>query len=164
MRTCISQASDTASTRSRKQTLAGVVVLSLAIFELWPGSLPLQPVEPREVDRWLAARPGQFTIMELPLVSALSAPQMLYSRYHGKRTAFAYGTYFPYWYRQEYPELADCPKNACLDRLRSWGVRYVLLNLEALPLGSTLESELDSSPDLGRIIRLDQIVVYELLS
>jgi hypothetical protein len=158
------QASDSVSTRSRKERLAGLVVLSLAMFELWPGRLPLQPVEPREVDRWLADQPGQFTIMELPLVSALSAPQMLYSRYHGKRTAFAYGTFFPYWYRQEYPELADCPKSSCLDRLRSWGVRYVLLNIDALPPGSTLESELNSSPDLGRIIRLDQIVVYELLT
>ena len=143
---------------------AGIVVLSLTIFELWPGRLPLQPVEPREVDHWLAAQPGQFTIMELPLVSALSAPQMLYSRYHGKRTAFAYGTFFPYWYRQEYPELADCPESPCLDRLRSWGVRYVLLNIDALPPGSTFELELNSSPDLGRIIRLDQIVVYELLT
>lgn len=158
------RASQTVQAGSRKERTAGIIVLSLAIFELWPGQIPLQPVEPRAVDLWLASQPGQFTIMELPLNSALSAPQMLYSRYHGKRTAFAYGTFFPYWYRQEYPELAECPAQSCLERLRSWGVRYVLLNTEALPPGSALEADLDGSPDLRRITRLDQIVVFQLLS
>lgn len=147
----------------RRVRTAGVIVLALAVFELWPGRIPLQPVEPRAVDLWLASQPGQFTIMELPLNSALSAPQMLYSRYHGKRTAFAYGTFFPYWYRQQYPELAECPAQTCLERLRSWGVRYVLLNMDALIPGTTLETDLEASHDLRRITRLDQIVVYELL-
>ncbi len=156
---------DEVSVRQRPKLLAaGVIVLSLAVFELWPGRIPLQPVGPRAVDLWLASQPGQFTIMELPLNSALSAPQMLFSRYHGKRTAFAYGTYFPYWYRQEYPELAECPAQACLARLRSWGVRYILLNMDALPAGSTLETDLETSRDLRRITTLDQIVVFQLLS
>jgi hypothetical protein len=149
---------------SRKVRMAGIIVLSLAIFELWPAQIPLQPVQPRTVDLWLADQPGQFTIMELPLNSALSAPQMLYSRYHGKRTAFAYGTFFPYWYRQQYPELAGCPAQACLDRLRSWGVRYILLNIDALPPGSTLETDLETSDAIRRITTLDQIVVFQLLS
>jgi hypothetical protein len=149
--------------RQRSKLLAsGAIALSLAVFELWPGKIPLQPVGPRAVDLWLASQPGQFTIMELPLNSALSAPQMLYSRYHGKRTAFAYGTYFPYWYRQQYPELSKCPEQACLDRLRSWGVRYVLLNLDALPADSTLETDLDNSRELRRITTLDRIIVFQL--
>lgn len=155
--------SEPAPGRSRKERAAGIIVLSLAVFELWPGQLPLQPVEPRAVDHWLASQPGQFTIMELPLNSALSAPQMLYSRYHGKRTAFAYGTYFPYWYRQEHPELARCPEEACLKQLRAWGVRYVLLNLDALIPGSALETTLDSTRDLRRITVQDRIVVYQLI-
>jgi len=142
---------------------AGAIVLALAIFELWPGSIPLQKVEPRTVDRWLAEQPGQFTIMELPLASALSAPQMLYTRYHGKRTAFAYGTFFPVWYRQTFPEFADCPQPACIHRLREWEVRYLLLNREALEPGSELERELDSAANLERVIRLKEIVVYRLL-
>jgi hypothetical protein len=158
----ISHTDDGPSRQEGKRSAAGFIVLALAMFELWPGKIPLQPVGPRAVDVWLASQPGQFTIMELPLSSALSAPQMLYSRYHGKRTAFAYGTYFPYWYRQEYPELANCPEQACLQRLRSWDVRYVLLNLDALPLTSTLEVDLDTSPDLRRVTIQDHIVVYQL--
>jgi hypothetical protein len=150
--------------QSRRLLAVGIIVLCLAMFELWPVSIPLQPVGPRPVDVWLASQPGQFTIMELPLNSALSAPQMLYSRYHGKRTAFAYGTYFPYWYREKYPELAECPAPACLARLRSWGVRYILLNLDAVPAGSRLQADLEISRDLRRITTLDQIVVFELLT
>jgi len=141
---------------------AGAIVLALAIFELWPGSIPLQKVEPRTVDRWLAEQPGQFTIMELPLGSALSAPQMLYTRYHGQRTAFAYGTFFPVWYRATFPELADCPQPACIRRLREWEVRYLLLNRDAVEEDSDLERWLDRSTDLDRVILLDDIVVYRL--
>ncbi len=142
--------------------IAGLVVLLMAAFELWPGSIPLQKVQPRPVDRWLAQQPGQFTIMELPLTSALSAPQMLYTRYHGKRTAFAYGTYFPTWYRDTYPELKDCPGAACLARLREWEVEYVLLNRSALEDGSDLEAEMLSAGDLERVLQIGEIRVFRL--
>jgi len=147
----------------RRIDRAGAVLLALAVFELWPGTIPLQPIEPRAVDRWLAQQPGEFTIMELPVGSALSAPQMLYTRYHGKRTAFAYGTYFPIWYRKSFPELADCPQAACLDRLREWEVRYLLLNQEALEPDSQLASALDRAPALRRVTQVGHIVVYQLL-
>ncbi|RME56543.1 hypothetical protein D6779_10440, partial [Candidatus Parcubacteria bacterium] len=125
-----------------------VIVLGVAIFELWPGSIPLQPVKPRAVDLWLASQPEDFTIMELPLTSALSGPQMMYTRYHGKRTAFAAG-YLPYWYREQFPELEHCPADACIARLRSWEVRYILLNRAALGTENRdLESQLDASPVL----------------
>jgi len=146
-----------------RPTLNGLLVVALAIFELWPAAIPLQPVRGRPVDDWLARQPGQFTIMELPLTSALSAPQMLYTRYHGKRIAFAYGTFFPYYYREQFPELAQCPAQACLDRLRSWQVRYVLLNLEALPPQATLRQTIGASSSLVHVGQFDNIIVYELL-
>lgn len=142
---------------------AGVIVLAISVLELWPTSIPLQRIEPRPVDLWLAGQPGEFTIMQLPLTSALSAPQMLYTRYHGKRTAFAYGTYFQYWYRDTFPELADCPSEPCVQRLRSWEVHFVLLNLDDTPNGPALEPLLDQAPDFRRVARLANTVVYELL-
>ena len=150
--------------RSRlRRALAGTLFVSLATFELWPAAIPLQPIQARPVDDWLARQPGQFTIMELPLTSALSAPQMLYTRYHSKRIAFAYGTSFPYYYRERFPELAQCPEQACLDRLRSWQVRYVLVNLDALPLGTPTPQSIAASPNLARSGQFQNIVVYELL-
>lgn len=150
------------ASRSKREALLAAVFLAGVTFELWPGAIPLQPVEARLVDAWLAEQPGDFAIMELPLTSALSAPQMQYTRYHGKRITFAYGTFFPYWYRQTYPELEDCPQQACLERLFGWDVRYILLNEEALPDGSGLEEAMMRSPSLEMIGRFDEIVVFEL--
>ncbi len=151
------------SARFNRERLVGVVVLALAIFELWPQPIPLQAVQPRPVDKWLAEQPEMFSIMELPLTSALSAPQMLYTRYHGKRITFAYGTYFPYWYRSQFPELQECPNQSCLDLLRSWEVTYLLLNLNDTPTGPMLMSRLDEAIALERVDQIGDIVVYRLL-
>jgi hypothetical protein len=144
----------------RKLLAPAVLVLAIATFELWPGSIPLQAVQPRAVDLWLAEQPGDFAIMELPLTSALSARQMLHTRTHGKRIAFAYGTYYPYWYREQYPELESCPQPACLELLRDWEIELLLLNLDDMPAGPELVRQLDGSPALERAIELDSIVVY----
>ena len=146
-----------------RRALAGTLFVALASFELWPAAIPLQAVNGRPVDDWLARQPGQFTIMELPLTSALSAPQMLYTRYHGKRITFAYGTFFPYYYRQQFPELAQCPETTCLDRLRSWQVRYVLVNLEAIPPESPLPQSVEANASLAFVGQFQNIVVYELV-
>jgi hypothetical protein len=146
-----------------KTGVAALAFIALALFELWPGPIPLQAIGPRPVDLWLAAQPEQGSLMELPLTSALSAPQMLYTRYHGKPIAFAYGTFLPYWYRQQYPELERCPEAACLERLRTWRVSFVLLNLSDISGGPTLETQLDRSPSLERVTTVGDHVVYRLL-
>ena len=146
-----------------KTGLATLAFIALALFELWPGPIPLQPIGPRPVDLWLAAQPEQGSLMELPLTSALSAPQMLYTRYHGKPISFAYGTFLPYWYRHQYPELEQCPESECVARLRSWGVSFVLLNLSDSSGGPSLEAQLDLSPSLERVTTVGDHVVYRLL-
>jgi len=146
-----------------KTGLATFAVVALALFELWPGPIPLQPIGPRPVDLWLAAQPEQGSLMELPLTSALSAPQMLYTRYHGKPISFAYGTFLPYWYRQQYPELERCPESQCLARLRSWGVSFILLNLSDPSGGPSLEAQLDRSPGLEHVTTVGDYLVYRLL-
>jgi hypothetical protein len=100
--------------------------------------------------------------MELPLTSALSTPQMLYPRYHGKRTAFAYGTYFPYWCRQEFPGLLNCPDSACLELLQSRDGKIPLLNREALPEGSQLEVAMDQTEELNRLVKFDWMIAYQI--
>jgi hypothetical protein len=146
-----------------KARLATLAFMGFALFELWPRAIPLQPIGPRPVDLWLAAQPEQGSLMELPLTSALSAPQMLYTRYHGKPISFAYGTFLPYWYRQQYPELEQCPKVECLTRLRRWGVIFILLNLSDPSGGPSLEAQLDLSPSLERVTTVGDHVVYRLL-
>ena len=146
-----------------KTGLAALGFVALALFELWPRPIPLQAIGPRPVDLWLAAQPDQGSLMELPLTSALSAPQMLFTRYHGKPISFAYGTFLPYWYRQHYPELERCPEADCLARLRSWGVSFILLNLKDTSGGPSLEAQLDLSPSLDRVTTVGDHVVYRLM-
>jgi hypothetical protein len=146
-----------------KTGLAALAFIVLALFELWPRPIPLQPIGPRPVDLWLAAQPDQGSLMELPLTSALGAPQMLYTRYHGKPISFAYGTFLPYWYRQQYPELDRCPDPECLARLRSWGVSFILLNLNDPSGGPSLEAQLNLSPSLQRVAEVGDHVVYRVL-
>ncbi|MGA9531112.1 MAG: hypothetical protein WBR18_00175 [Anaerolineales bacterium] len=152
-----------ASGSPRRKILLPLAFIGLAVFELWPRPIPLQPIQGRPVDGWLAAEPDGGAIMELPLNSALSAPQMLYTRYHGKPIVFAYGTFLPYWYRSQYPEFQSCPEQACLDRLRSWGVGSVLLNRSDPSGGPALEAKLDASPSLDRVATVGDHVVYRLL-
>lgn len=147
---------------SRRETMAGIVILGLVVFELWPQPIPLQSVEPRPVDIWLARQPEDSPIMQLPLTSALSAPQMMYSRYHGKPITFAYGTFFPYWYRESFPELSRCPDPECLELLRKWGVKLILINLSDTPSGPELDSRFRANSDLIRVVQIDKVVVYRL--
>jgi hypothetical protein len=96
------------------------------------------------------------------LSGLLPTEQLLYTRYHGKRITFAYGTFFPYRYRAEFPELQGCPDRACIELLQKWGVNYLLLNLADRPAGPDLESELDNSSFLQRVDLIGPIVVYQL--
>ncbi len=149
-----------ASIKSARMRSAGAVgALVIMLFAAWGGSIQLNPVEPRPVDLWLAEQPGQFSIMQYPVDEALSGPSMLYSRYHGKRTIFGYGTYFPFRFREDHPELLTFPSDESINALQEWGVRYILVNT-----GADFDmDELERYPQLEYIITLDDQAVFELV-
>ena len=155
----------------RKLWMVTALFTTLVLFEFWTGPQSLVRVEPRAVDRWLAQQPGQFTIMQYPLGTALNGDQMLYTRYHGKRVAFGYGTYLPILFKQRHPELIGFPDDASLDRLAEWGVRYVLLDVGALPSPSrpvvddvppNVLELIKQQPRLQPVGTFDDIQVYRL--
>ena len=151
-----------AAWRRRASRRAVLILFALLLLELWPLRIPLQPVKPRAVDLWLASQPGEFTIMQLPLESALSGPQLLYTRYHGKRIAFAYTTFFSRWYRDQFPELGRCPSSACLRRLREWKVRYVLIERDARG-GERLVQQFRQHPAFRWVGQWDDQAVFLLI-
>jgi hypothetical protein len=136
----------------------------LLLFGLWPGPAQLIPVGPRSADAWLAAQPGDEPVMEFPLNIALSGPAMLGTRYHGKPIVFGYGTYYPYLFRQRYPELTMFPQNPSLDRLAEWGVRYVVVHTSSLEGESFKLSDVLAQPRLTAVQRFDDAVIFELSS
>jgi hypothetical protein len=156
----------------RKLWLATSVCAASVLFEFWTGPQPLVRVEPRPVDTWLAQQPGKFAIMQYPISTALNGAQMLYTRYHGKRVVFGYGTYLPIRFRQQHPELAGFPDDSSLDQLSGKEVRYILLDLRVIPaagqrvvddIGSDVLAEIAQQPRLELVGTFDQIQVYALL-
>jgi hypothetical protein len=149
-----------ASIKSARGRIAGAVsVLAVSLFAAWGGVMELNPVEPRPVDLWLADQPGQAIIMQYPVDEALSGPSMLYSRYHGQRTIYGYGTYFPFRFREDHPELLDFPSDAAISALQDWGVRYILVNT-----GADFDLEaLDRHPQLDHVVTLGDQAVFELV-
>ncbi len=151
---------------SRDRRVWGAAALIAALAAAWIGPARLVRVEPRPVDRWLAAQPDGAAIMQYPLDEALSGPAMLYTRYHGKPVVFGYGTYLPLLFRERHPELAEFPMNTALDRLAEWGVRYILITVPALeraPDGERFTlADVEAQPRLRYITTLGNEAVYEL--
>lgn len=157
-----------ASPKTQRRLTAGLLVAVL--FMAWFDPSPLIRVEARPVDAWLAEQPDNSVLMQFPLMEALSGPAMLYTRTHHQPVVYGYGTYFPFLFRERYPELLEFPGEAALDRLASWNVRLVLINaeaLDALPDDSPEKFSLvsvDAQPRLQYLITLGNERVYKLLS
>lgn len=147
------------SERSHRR-LATLTVGLLVLFEFYTGTQPMIRVEPRPVDQWLASQPGTFAIVQMPLEVALSGPQMFYTRYHGKNIIGGYGTYFPILFEERYPELADFPSDASLDRLEQWPVQYVLVDQTDLPNHPGLADAIARQPRLRRVTTEGSVDVY----
>lgn len=136
------------------------MALVLLVFFSWTGPAELVKIEPRPVDEWLAAQPDDTPLMQFPVEEALSGPAMLYTKYHQKPVVFGYGTYFPFIFKEKYPELWDFPDDASLDRLEAWQVGYILVQTDSDEID--MES-VEAQPRLKHVITLDNQAVFELI-
>ncbi len=148
----------------RWQPFALATLVLLVLLDFLPAPLPygLSYTTTQPVDRWLAAQDGDFAIMQFPLVRALNGPMLYRSIVHGKKMAYAHGTFYPPAYVEAEKTLGRFPEAAALDMLASWGVRYVLVGSRSyaegwgdLP-GQTWEAVSDAINASGRL-RLAQV-------
>lgn len=100
--------------------------------------------------------------MEYPLNVAMSGPAMLGTRYHDKPIVFGYGTYYPYLYRERYPELMTFPGDSALDRLAGWGVRYIVVHTDALTNEDFTLADVLDEPRLRMVQQFDDAAIFEL--
>jgi hypothetical protein len=147
-----------------RRHLPAALASLLVLFEFYTGAQALIPVKPRPVDEWLAQQPGEFAIVQMPLKVALSGPQMFYTRYHGKNIISGYGTYFPILFEERYPELADFPIDASIDRLEQWPVRYVLVDRNHLTADLDLAQAIAHQPRLRLVTTIGTVDVYDIIA
>ncbi len=119
---------------SRFPRSVGVALLAgLAALDCWRPALSVLPA-PADggvpaVYRWLAAQPGNFAIVELPMKeSDQEAAYMLLSGYHWKRLVNGYSGFVP-GHAYLIHVLADFPDAASVRLMHALGVRYVVAHV-----------------------------------
>jgi hypothetical protein len=160
---------------SRRRLAAGVVAL-LLIAEF--AAAPLDALDYRAelpaIDRWLATLPGSFTIAEGPmprdpgdygLQNSRNANFMRHSMAHWQKTVHGFSGIVPEDHQRLYEAMAVFPSQEAIDRMRGFGVDYVVyhadltdpqmvaaIDAQFAPWASALEL-VHTEPD-GRVYRL----------
>jgi hypothetical protein len=141
---------------------ASVVLVVLLEFAAFPYALGTSSTQARPVDQWLAAQDGDFTIMEYPLIKAVSGRSLYSIRTHGKRIGFGQSTLFPEYFVEHRPVLEQFPSRDSIALLEQWEVRYVLVGARSYGTEwPEIERDLASSPDLRHVLSLDDLPIYE---
>jgi len=156
---------------STAQRAVALTVISLATLDSMVVPFGMAPVAPRPVDRWLAAQPGKFPVMEYPIpVHAYSGPAMYATRFTGQQIIMGYGSNPP---NEPYFEtLSTFPSPQALDLLQQWGTKFVLVDEKLYQDGSefwqlwqtwqSLEPAIRESGRLKEVTTLGGVHVYEL--
>jgi len=150
--------------RARRAGLLTAALFALVIIEFapFPYALGTSRVEARPVDEWLANRGGDFAIMEFPVTKALSGRPLYAAHTHGKGIAFGYGTFFPRAFDERRSVLDRFPSEECVQLLREWGVRYVLVGSRSYAEGwPQVELGLARSSGLQYVLTLDDRPIYD---
>ena len=141
------------------------VLAGLVVFEFFTGRQSLISPGPRPVDEWLANQPDQVTLIQMPLVVALSGPQMYYTMHHGQRVAGGYGTYLPILFETWYPELKEFPSDEAIELLAGWdggGVDLVLIDEADVPAGDPIWEAVAGQSRLQLETTVNRVRVYRI--
>lgn len=148
----------------RLRRLGAAALITLAMVEVWPGTLGTIPIEPRPVDQWLAIQTDESPIMEYPLRVAMSGQGLYSTLIHGKPISYAYGMFFEMVYLERNPELDTFPSDAALDTLKEWGVHYILVTTSAVDEYTPFNmDEVRAQPRLRYVTTQGDVDVFELV-
>lgn len=115
------------------RALATIAIILVVIFEFYPGPYTqLSPVEPRQVDIWLASQPGQGAVAQFP-ADQLEDQQVIYG-FLTSQKAFIGGFFNankPLQFQRIQPALQTFPSIEARDMLSSLGVEFVVVDSTA---------------------------------
>jgi hypothetical protein len=124
-----------------RQRLGAAVIGILLVVEYAAAPLAVQDYrhELPAVDRWLATQPGPFTIAEGPmprdredysLQNSRNATFMLHSMAHWQKTVHGFSGVLPDDHQRLYEAMSVFPSQEALDRLRGFGVTFVVYHAD----------------------------------
>jgi hypothetical protein len=161
----------------RRRPVWQVVIATLVFLEVCPAPLRLDrpggdvlmriPDTP-EVYRWIADRPGDFAILELPLpnpgVIWRNAPYVYWSTVHWHPLVNGYSGFVPPTYLQLRQLLQDFPDGLSRAALVARDVRYIVIHWERFGVGDRPidAANLDRADWLRRVARFGEAEVFEI--
>jgi hypothetical protein len=164
---------DLVSHRPIARLAGALIIVSLATLDSITFPFGMASITPRPIDRWLAAQPGKFPVMEYPIPEhAYSGPAMYSTRLTGQQIIMGYGSNPPNLHYFE--TLSTFPSPKALDLLQRWGTRFVLVDENLYQRGSefwqlwqtwnSLEPAIRDSGRLQEVTTLQGVHVYKLQS
>jgi hypothetical protein len=128
----------------RSRMALGAALLAFVLIDLYPG--PFQDftrIEPRPVDRWLAAQPDDGAVAEFPFELVEDQLHVFYTLTHGKPFLGGYFNAFqPPQYQRIRPVMAEFPSPESITVLADLGARYILVHEDAYPANQIQEERL----------------------
>lgn len=127
-------------TASRRRGAAAIVA-ALLVVEFTAAPLAVQDYryELPAIDRWLATQPTPFTVAEGPmprdredysLQNSRNAGFMVHSMAHWQKTVHGFSGVLPDDHQRLYEAMSVFPSQEALDRLRAFGVTYVVYHAD----------------------------------
>ena len=97
-------------------------------------ALEVIPVQPRQVDTWLASQPDDGSVVEFPIILSSSSDYVYGSMIHHKPLfGMFYGAYLPGDYKDILPALQQFPNEESVSILRQGDVKYILVDTSMYP-------------------------------
>ncbi len=112
-----------------QKPLAALLIL-LVLFDFYPGPYTsFVKIEPRPIDQWLAAQPGNGAVALFPAYLEDDQEQTFRTAFQQKPFIGGFFNAFPpQQYQRISPILEGFPNTACLDLLKSLGVQFILVH------------------------------------
>lgn len=130
-----------------KKHLAAVVLILAVLIDFYPGSYAgeLTKIEPRPLDTWLAAQPGNGAVAMFPFAQVEEQTNIYATVFHGK--PFIGGLFNanqPPQYTYIKPIMDQFPDQHSIDLLQELGITYVVVDSSAYGDYTALEEVLRS--------------------
>jgi hypothetical protein len=118
-------------------------------------------VQPQPTDEWLARQPGDFAVMKYPLARALAGSSQYGVQVHGKNIVYGYGSFIPLTFQGRMDVLSRFPEPDCIDLLKEWDVRYVLLYAQSYGQAwAGLEQRVAANHNLRHVTTIQEAPVW----